>query len=260
LSKKERIKTTLPPIVFIVLMFIIWEIVVWALKIKPLFLPPPSMVFKKWISFAFILLPHLQITLYETLAGLAAGIILGMGLAILITYSNVLRNTLMPILLLLESVPKMAFAPLVLVWFGYGDLPKILVALLVAFFPIVVDTATGLNAVEPELMDLIRSFKASTLQIYTKVRIPNSLPYFFSALKVASALSVVGALVAEFVGSKAGIGYILLAAELHIDTSLIIVCIFILALIGIGLYAIVSFTERLIMPWKAYKEKRIKEV
>jgi NitT/TauT family transport system permease protein len=161
-----------------------------------------------------------------------------------------LRNTLLPILLVVQSVPKQAFAPLVLVWFGYGDVPKIIIALLVGFFPIVVDTTAGLNAVEPELIDLARVVQASKMKILWKIRLPNSLPYFFNGLKIASALSVVGALVAEFLTGTYGLGYMLLNAQFHMNTALTITIIFVLGLIGIGLFGAASLAERLAMPWK----------
>lgn len=249
-SGKQRLYAAGPAIIILSVTIIAWEMIVRVFNIKPMFLPPPSLVAENAARFGLMLVPHISVTLYVTVAGFIVGALLAVAMAVVITYSTLLRNTLLPILLVVQSVPKQAFAPLVLVWFGYGDVPKIIIALLVGFFPIVIDTTAGLNAVEPELLDLARTMQASKMKILLKVRLPNSIPYFFNGLKIAAALSVVGALVAEFLTGTYGLGYMMLQAQFAMNMALIITIIFILGLIGIGLFGAASLAERLAMPWK----------
>jgi len=131
----------------------------------------------------------------------------------MIAYSRLLSRMIYPVLVFTQAVPKVAIAPVFLIWFGYGLLPKVLMTFLIAFFPIVVDTAAGLMMIETELIDLARSLKASGTQVFVKIRFPNALPHLFSGLKIAAPLAVVGAIVAEFVGTNNGLGYIILLAE-----------------------------------------------
>ena len=247
---RHRLHTIVPPILFIVVAIIAWEIVVRALDIRPIFLPAPSFVIEEAIGTRSKLLSETLATFNEAIAGFAISIVTAVLVAVMFIYSQFLRRGLLPLFILIESTPQVAFAPLLLVWFGYGFLPKMFVALLVCFFPIVVDTTAGLNAVEPELLDLSRILQASNLKILLKIRLPNSIPYFFNGLKTASALSVVGALVAEFVATDSGLGLLLLGAQLRFDMAMIIICIFILGLIGIGLYTVTLLAERVAMPWR----------
>jgi NitT/TauT family transport system permease protein len=157
----------------------------------------------------------------------------------------------MPLLLIAQLVPKVAIAPILLIWFGYGLLPKVLIAFLVAFFPIVVNVATGLAAVERELLDLGRSLEATRWQIFRKFRMPTALPELFSGMKIAITLAVIGAVIGEFVGGNSGLGYLILVANQDLDTPLAFAALLILSVAGILLYAAIELAERLLIPWSA---------
>jgi NitT/TauT family transport system permease protein len=162
-----------------------------------------------------------------------------------------LRDIVMPLLLVAQLVPKVAIAPLLLIWFGYGLFPKVLVAFLVAFFPIVVNGASGLASVQPELLDLGHSLQASRWQTFWKFRIPSALPELFSGMKVAVTLAIIGAIIGEFVGGNRGLGYLIIVANQELDTPLAFAAIFLLSAAGIALYAIVEMFERMLIPWHA---------
>jgi NitT/TauT family transport system permease protein len=189
------------------------------------------------------------VTLYETLAGFLLSVVIGVPLAILIVWSPYLRNTVYPILLLFQSIPKTAIAPLIVIWFGHDITSKVVVAFLVAFFPIVVDTAAGLMSVETDMLNLSRSLKSSRQQEFRYIRLPNALPYFFSGAKVAITLAVIGAVIGEFVGGSAGLGYIILLAASQLQTSLVFAALTILSIQGIVLFYGIGLIERLTLPW-----------
>jgi NitT/TauT family transport system permease protein len=155
----------------------------------------------------------------------------------------------MPLLLIAQLVPKVAIAPLLLIWFGYGLTPKVLIAFLVAFFPIVVNGASGLSAVQPELLDLANSLQASCWQTFWKVRMPTALPELFSGMKIAVTLAIIGAIIGEFVGGNSGLGYLIIVANQELDTALAFAAIVLLSLMGIVLYGLIELLERWLMPW-----------
>jgi NitT/TauT family transport system permease protein len=170
-------------------------------------------------------------------------------MAVGIANSKFLNLTFYPILIAIQSVPKVAIAPIVLVWFGTGIESKLVIAFLVAFFPIVVDTATGLNATSRDLLDLAKSLRATPFQTFMKVQFPSALPHFFSGAKVAVTLAVIGAVIGEFVGSDAGLGNLLLVANSQLDSPLAWASLMWLSILGILMFLAVVWAERIIMPW-----------
>jgi NitT/TauT family transport system permease protein len=188
-------------------------------------------------------------TFYETGAGFLLAVIFGMLAAALIVVLPRLRDIVMPVLLIAQIVPKVAIAPLLLIWFGYGLLPKVLVAFLVAFFPIVVNGASGLSSVQPELLDLGRSLEASRWQTFWKFRIPSALPELFSGMKIAMTLASIGAVIGEFVGGNRGLGYLIMVANQEADTAFAFASIFLLSVMGVLLYMAVELAERIFIPW-----------
>jgi NitT/TauT family transport system permease protein len=237
------------PTATLAVIVVLWEVAVRVFDVAAFVLPPPSLIVREaWAARAH--LPgHTWATLWETLAGFALSIAIGIPLAACIALSPFLRNTIYPLLVVTQSVPKVAIAPVIILFMGVGETPKILVAFLVAFFPIVVDTATGLNAVPPELLDLSRSLKASKLQEFVKIRFPTAVPFIFSGLKVAVALSVVGAVVGEFVQADKGLGYLIVVSMSFFRTALAFAAMAILSLMGIALFALVALIERSAFPW-----------
>jgi NitT/TauT family transport system permease protein len=229
-----------------------WEAATHAFRIPRFIMPPPSAILAEGWEWRYRFLGHTWVTLYETLGGFALSILVGVPLAVLIVYSPVLKNALYPLIVLAQSVPKIAIAPVLLLVLGHGEIPKIIVAFLVAFFPVVVDTATGLAATPPELLDLSRSYRASAFKTFVKVRLPMAMPFFFAGAKVAITLAVIGAVVGEFVGSDKGLGYVILSATSYWKTELAFSSMILLSVMAIVLFGAVSMVERLVCPWFAH--------
>ncbi|MEM3484427.1 MAG: ABC transporter permease [Candidatus Methanomethyliaceae archaeon] len=230
-------------------MSLLWECCVRLFEVPHWLLPSPTSIAKEGWKWRNVLLLHTGVTLYEVSLGFFLAATAGGVLAVLITWGGLLKRLLYPLIIVMQSVPKVALAPLFLVWVGYGLASKILIVFLVSFFPIVVDTITGLQEVEPEALDLVRLLNARKVQIFLKIRLPNSLPYMFSGLKVGITLAVVGAVIGEFVGSDRGLGYLLLSAAGMMNIRLMFVCILILASLGIALFYAIECLERLLIPW-----------
>jgi NitT/TauT family transport system permease protein len=230
---------------------ILWELASRVLRIPKFIMPAPSEIATEAWEWRYRFIGHSWVTLYETLGGFALSIVVGVPLATLIVYSPSMRRALYPLIVLLQAVPKIAVAPVLLLVIGYGEIPKMIVAFLVAFFPIVVDTATGLAATPPELLELSRSYRASAFKTFVKVRFPMALPFVFSGLKVAITLAVIGAVVGEFIGSDKGLGYVILSATSYWKTELAFASMILLSLIAIMLFGAVCLVERLVCPWLA---------
>lgn len=242
------VEIVLPAITLLVIV-IAWQISAWIFEPPLWLLPAPINVVETSIEWSKELPWHSFVTLYETIVGFVASIVLGIPIAVMIVYSKFLQRTIYPILLALQSVPKVAIAPLLLMWVGHGELPKIIVVFLVCFFPIVVSATSGMQAVPAALLDLVRSLSANQLQVFLKIRLPNSLPYIFVGLKVAITLAVIGAVIGEFVGSNAGLGYLILISTQQFNTALAFTAIILLTLISIILFYFVEYLERLVIPW-----------
>jgi NitT/TauT family transport system permease protein len=230
---------------------VVWELASRVLRIPRFIMPAPSEIAVEAWEWRYRFIGHSWVTLYETLGGFALSIVVGVPLATLIVYSPWMRRALYPLIVLLQAVPKIAVAPVLLLVIGYGEIPKMIVAFLVAFFPIVVDTATGLAATPPELLELSRSYRAGAFKTFVKVRFPMALPFFFSGLKVAITLAVIGAVVGEFIGSDKGLGYVILSATSYWKTELAFASMILLSFIAIMLFGAVCLVERLVCPWLA---------
>ena len=239
----------LAPLAGILVFLALWEAGVRILKVPPYLMPPPSAVFWVFISEFQRLLYHGWVTTYEMLAGYALAVAVAVPLAIAITSSERFDRFITPQMLFFQVVPKVAIAPLFLVWFGVGATPKILVAFLISFFPIVIDAAVGLRSMSAEMRDLARSMGASRWQVFAQFRLPTSLPYLFSGLKVAATLAVAGAVVGEFVGADKGLGYLLLVTNSNMETALMFATIVALTIIGLVFFYAVEFLEKLLIPW-----------
>ena len=239
----------LTPVAGVLVFLAIWQIGVVAYKVPAYLLPPPTMIAQTFIDEFPRLLRHGWITTYEMLGGYALAVAVALPLAIAITSSKRFDEFVMPTMLFFQVVPKVAIAPLFLVWFGVGTTPKVLVAFLISFFPIVIDAAVGLRSMSPEMNDLARSMGASRLQVFAQFRLPTSLPYLFSGLNVAATLAIAGAVVGEFVGADKGLGYLLLTTNSNMETSLMFATIVALTIIGLAFFYLVEFVESLLIPW-----------
>ncbi|MEE9275877.1 MAG: ABC transporter permease [bacterium] len=246
---KKRVVDVLYPIGFMILFLVAWQAIVRILDIQQIIVPPPTDVAASLVEDWSYLLYHTWITGVEVFLGFLASAVLGVPAGIMLVWSRTLERTLMPIFVTSQTIPKIAIAPLFIIWFGIGLLPKVIVSFLIAFFPVVISTSVGLRTVEPEMIDLIHSMNASKWQVFTKVRIPNSLPFVFSGLKIATAFATVGAVVGEFVGSDKGLGFVLIVSNSMLETPQLFAALIPLSLIGILLYLVVAKLEKVLIPW-----------
>lgn len=244
----------LPPVLFAVVVLGVWQLYVTIGDVQESTLPPPTDIAEALWNDRSMLLENAWVTIKEILLGFTAAILLGVGLAVLIRSSRTVERAIYPWLVVSQMVPIPAIAPLLIIWFGFEIEPKVIVIMLVSFFPIAVNTIDGLRAAEPELLNLLKTLKANAWQRFRKAQLPAALPFLFSGLKVAAALSVIGAVFAEWVGASEGLGYLILVLNNQTATTEMFAVIFTLAMIGITLFLIVTLLERLLLPW--YYESR----
>ena len=252
-SKAYRAWVASRPVVLPAAMFaalvVLWEAGVRLFAIPEFLLPAPSAILNAILLQAPNVLQHTNATLFTILAGFAASIIVGFPLAIAIASSPLLANALYPLLVLTQSVPKIAIAPLLVIVFGANEMPRIIVTFLVAFFPLVISIAAGLLATPAELVELGRSLKASWLQELFRIRLPSATPFVFSGLKMAITFSVIGAVVGEFVAADRGLGYLITSSTAFFRTPLAFGAVVLLSIIGIVLFQIVVIIERTFFSW-----------
>ena len=246
---RRDLQTAFYPLLGIAAIVIVWQVYVSAFGVSRIVLPGPLDILRATLANWPILMRETWPTFLESVLGFALAVAIGIPVAVCVASSRVLNLTLYPILIATQSIPKVAVAPIILVWFGLGLQSKLVIAFLVAFFPIVVDTATGMKATPPGLLELARSLRASPLQIFLKVQFPAALPSIFAGAKVAVTLAVIGAVIGEFVGSLNGLGNLLLTANSQLDSPLAWAALVWLSVLGIVLFAAVVVVERLVMPW-----------
>jgi ABC-type nitrate/sulfonate/bicarbonate transport system permease component len=250
LNVKRLLQEVLAPAIVVVGVIGVWQLVVRELDVKPYVLPAPSSIARATFTNWDILFPNLRVTVKEMLLGFGLATAVGVLLGTLIAMSTVFRRGVFPLVIASQTVPVIAIAPVLVIWFGYDILPRVLVTALIAFFPLTVNTVTGFRAVDPELIRLFRSLNASRLQIFRKLTFPSGLPYIFAGLKVAATLSVIGATVGEWVGADKGLGYQIVTDTAQLETTRVFASIFLLSLSGIALYVIVAGIEWLGLPWR----------
>ncbi len=212
-------------------------------------LPTPDKVLYAFIARFDLIWSEGWITLKETLYGFILALVIGIPMAVAVANSRAMNLMFYPLLIGLQSVPKVALAPIVLVWLGTGIESKLAIVWLVAFFPIIVDTVAGLRSTPRELLELARSLRASPMQIFLKVQLPAALPFIFTGAKVAITLAVIGAVIGEFIGSSEGLGFLLLSATSQLDSPLAFAALFALSFLGMFVYLLVELAERLAAPW-----------
>jgi len=245
----RNLQTTIYPLAGVAVILVAWEVYVQAFGVSRIVLPGPIDILNASIKNWPVLLRETWPTFLESLLGFALAVVIGVPVAVCVANSRILNLTLYPILIATQSVPKVAIAPIILVWFGLGLQSKLVIAFLVAFFPIVVDTAAGMRATPLGLLELARSLRASPMQIFAKVQFPAALPFIFAGAKVAVTLAVIGAVIGEFVGSVGGLGNLLLTANSQLDSPLAWAALIWLSVLGIALFGAVVIAERLVMPW-----------
>ena len=223
-----------------------WAAVAW-LHVPKFVLPSPAATLGTlWVAH-YNWLSHVMTTTAEVFGGFALAVVAGLAIAVFATWFPALGRATMPLLVTLNMVPKVAMAPLFIVWLGFGVWPNAIIAFAICFFPIVITTVRGLREVEPELLDLVRAVRGSRWQILTYIQLPGSLPYLFSGMRVAAVLAVAGAVVGEFIGSERGLGYLMLQVQSQLDTPGMFMCLTLISLIGVVLYGLVVLGERLVV-------------
>ncbi|MEU2432659.1 ABC transporter permease [Streptomyces sp. NPDC007861] len=239
------------PFALLLACFAAWWAVAAAGLVEPYLVPSPGATLDVLLEKTDYVWHHTWVTTYETLIGFVIAAAVGVFAAVVMVYSTTVEKTLYPILLFAQVVPKIAIAPLFVVWLGFGIAPKILIAVLIAFFPVVISMVTGLKAVDPEMLQLSATMGAGPWQTFAKIRFPASLPHLFAGLKVAVTLAVTGAVVGEFVGANEGLGYVILQANGNLDTPMLFAGLLVMSLIGVVLFVLVEVTEKLLLPWHA---------
>jgi NitT/TauT family transport system permease protein len=246
----EWVRKNSQTILMFVFVLLLWHFGVVLLGIKEFILPTPWAAVKtlfdpkyRW-SFNFLA------TFYEVVGGFILSGVVGVVLGVSIVWSEWLKRTILPFLVFVNTLPKIAVAPLFLVWFGYGILPNILIVILISFFPMVINTATGLAAVEEDLLDLVSYLHATKWQKLRLIQLPNSLPYVFSGLKITSTTAVVGAIVGEFIASDKGLGSVIISSQTTLSTPAIFGSLILITVIGMGLFWGVEVLEKVLMPWE----------
>ena len=242
-------------VVFIIGFFVLWEALCWLFNVSDIIVPKPSQIIVTLVARAPALLPHTLQTLYTTLVGFAFGIAVGVFLGVVIGSSRLAYDVAYPLLIGFASIPKVAVVPIFVLWFGSGTVPAILTAMIMSLFPIVVNVATGLATTEPELEDVMRALRATKLDILWNVGLPRTMPYFFASLKVSVTLAFVGTVISETVASNRGIGNVMMIASSNFDVPLVFAGLFILAIMGVALYAVFSFIEGRITGWAHRKDE-----
>jgi NitT/TauT family transport system permease protein len=253
---RARVSAVLAPVGIVIAALALWEAGTRAFGVPVFLLPPPSAVVAAMGRHAPLLLAGGWITTVEIVLGFLLSIAVGIPLALMIFLWPPFARAVMPLLVSSQAMPKVAVAPLFLVWFGFGLMPKVLIAFLIAFFPIVINTAVGLAAIEPEKILLARSMGLNAIDTFFKIRLPDALPAIFGGLKISITLAVVGAVVGEFVGGDAGLGYLLMVSNGSMDTPLLFAGIVCLTILGVVLYLLVELAERLALPRHIIADER----
>jgi len=249
MDRQDFMIKVVSPTVFTVALFVIWEVVCRTFSVPVTILPAPSVIFSALLQFRDPIIENSWVTLWTTLVGFAMATVFGLLLGIAVGWHKAIYAGIYPLLVGFNSVPKVAVVPVLILWFGLGEVPAILTAFLISFFPVVVNVATGLATTEPELEDVLRALGASKLDIMRKVGVPRSLPYFFGSLKVAITLAFVGAVVAETVGANKGIGKLMLDAQAAFQVQIVFAGLLVLAVLGIILYAGTALIEKRFTGW-----------
>ena len=246
-----------PVIAIFVAIFAVWEFAVWLFRVPDFVLPSPSLIIDKMIATWQLLLVNAFVTAQEITLGFGLSIVLGIPLAIAVVYSRIFERVAFPFMVSLQTIPKVALAPILVMWLGYGILPKIMVAFLISFFPIVISAVVGMRATEKEMVYLVQSMGAGELTTFLKIRLPKALPSIFGGLKVGMGQAVVGATVGEFIAAEQGLGYLQLVSQVRLDTPLLFAAVVVLSLLGVLMFNIVAWAERLALPWNRVRTEMV---
>lgn len=238
-----------PGLVLLVAVLILWELAIHLLHVSIFVLPAPSNIAVSLVANAATLAGATLITAEEVLVGFALATIVGIALALVIVRFSLFGRALYPLIVLFQTVPKVALAPIFILWFGYDLAPKVVLIMVIAFFPVTLDMLVGLQSVEQTFVSLMRSVGASENDILLRVRIPHALPHLMAGMKVGITFSVIGAIVGEFAGASAGLGYIIQFASTQLDTALVFAALVVISLVGVVFYYVIEILEHVLVPW-----------
>jgi ABC-type nitrate/sulfonate/bicarbonate transport system permease component len=248
-----RAREILAPAALFFAMFGLWETLVRVYAVPAYLLPAPTQILKVMLEKYALLLPHAWITLQEIVLGFLLAFTAGVALAFALFYSPLLERAFYPWLIASQNIPIFAITPLLVIWFGFGLLPKVLVAALIVFFPILINTLDGLKAADPDAIDLLKIMRAGRWHILRKARLPAALPFLLSGTKIGITFSVMGAVIGEWIGGQQGLGYLMNQQKTLLHADLVFAAIFWLSGLAIGLVLFVSWLERCLMPWRKFE-------
>lgn len=243
-----------PAVAAFAAVLVVWEAAVRIARVPAFILPPPTAIGAKLVADLGLLRTHALVTLEEVLAGYLVAVVAGLAIAVLVVRFRSFERVVYPWVVASQTVPKIAIAPLLIIWMGSGMLPKVLIVAVTAFFPVTVNAVTGFRAVEQHYLDLLRSAAATEAQVFLRLRFPYALPFVFGGLKLATTLSVLGAIVAEFMGASEGLGYLILSSTFNFEVARVFVALVVLVLMGVGFFGLISLLERRVS-WK--RETRV---
>jgi NitT/TauT family transport system permease protein len=246
---RATLRAILPPMAVVVGTVAAWEALCRSLEIREFVLPAPSLIAWHFARGLPLYMAHSWVTVQESIVGFLLGSAVGLLMAVGIVQSRTLHRSLYPLLVLFQTVPKAAIAPLLILWFGYGVLPKIVLVAILAFFPVTVGAILGMTTIESTLIDLLRSVSASRAQILWKIQMPHALPHVFAGLRVGSTFAVIGAILAEWVGANAGLGYLIMSSGAELKMERMFAGIIAASVLGVVLFYAVDVAERWLLPW-----------
>ncbi len=252
---KKTVKTLSLPALFFFALIVVWELGIKFFGVPIYFIPAPSDIYFSFVQNAPEFVPHLIVTLEEIVLGFLIAVVIGTLAGILVSYVPPLKEFIYSLAIFTKTVPIIALSPIIFIWFGYGLGAKAVVAFIISFFPIFIATATGLLTAEPDSINLMKSLNATKIQFFLKLQFPNSLPYYFSGLKIGVAAANIGAIVGEFVAPTKGLGYMALISLQYIKIPLVFLSVFLMAIFAFGFFGLISLIEKFLVPWKEEETK-----
>lgn len=248
-KKLKNIDKLFVPAITWLILIIAWEIIVHLFKIEQYILPPPFIIIKTLVLSINILIPHIQFSLLTAISGLALAIVFSLFISTLMDLFPLLRKALYPILVMSQTIPIIFIYPLLMIWFGFGIVPKIIIVILVCFFPISVNLSDGLLNTDQEYIDLFKSMNAGKWKTFILVKLPGSMPQFFSGLKIAGTYSVIGAVISEWLGAKKGLGIYMIRSYKSFSTSNVFAAIIVVVLLSFSIFLLIKLLEKILLTW-----------
>ncbi len=248
-SLSSAARRYLPSILIFVGVGVAWQLVVSFMDVREYILPRPVSVWHAMTDPSLRWGHHAMITTLEVLGGFVVAAVVGILLGTAIAWSDTASRALMPFLVFVNTLPKVAIAPLILLWFGYGIIPNMMIGAIIGFFSVVINTAAGLSQIDQDMIDLGRVFNAPKWRVFVKIRIPNAYPYILSALKITATSAVVGAILGEFVASQAGLGFVIITSQSSMNTPVAFAAVAFVSVIGLSVFGAVALLARVLAPW-----------